>query len=183
MTGREPHRAAPGDPEAPQPWYRHPWVWLIIAIPGSSVLVGIFMITAALNTPGDLVQDDYYRAGVAINQDLSARRRADELGLQATLQNHGPDDLLLRVEAGPGVVVEAPGALLEARLQHPTLADRDVVLRMEPVANGRWAVALTRFEGTRVLRVTHPSAGWLLREEVRSPAADAERPAAPGGDA
>lgn len=166
MTARDPVRQE----ETPQPWYRHPWVWLIIAIPGSSVLVGAFMITAALNTPGDLVQDDYYRAGVAINQDLSARRRAEELGLQAVLQNHGPDDLLLRVEAGPGVTVEAPGALLEAHLQHPTLADRDITLRMEPVANGRWAVALPRFEGTRTLEVTHPSAGWSLRQEVRAPA-------------
>lgn len=159
------------DPQPSQPWYRHPWVWLIIAIPGTSVLVGVFLITAALNTPRDLVRDDYYRAGVAINQDLSARRHAETLGVQAVLQDHGPDNLLLRIEAGSGVTVEAPGALLEAQLQHPTLADRDVTLRMEPVAHGRWAVALPRFEGTRILQVTHPTAGWALREEVRSPAA------------
>lgn len=157
--------------QMPQPWYRHPLVWLLIAIPGSSVLVGVFMITAALNTPGDLVRDDYYRAGVAINQDLSARRRAEELGLHATLLQHGPEDLLLRVEAGPGIDPDASGERLEAQLQHPTLAERDLALRLEPVASGRWAVALPRFEGTRVLMVSHPSAGWVLREELRAPAA------------
>lgn len=154
---------------APAPWYRHGWVWALIAIPGASVLVGIFMLVAAINSPGDLVRDDYYRAGLAINQDLTAAHLGAELGIHATLTDRGAAGLLLTVEAAPGAELVDADATLDMTLEHPTLEARDIHLKMTPVAHGRWAVTLPRFVGVRSLRVRHPTAGWLLKEDLRAP--------------
>ena len=75
--------------ETSAPWYRHPWVWGIIAIPGSSVIVGIVMITLAASGPTDLVRDDYYKAGLTINQEFGARERAAELGIEVKVLDRG----------------------------------------------------------------------------------------------
>ena len=165
---------APDHRGTPRPWYGHPWVWLLIAIPGASVVLGITMIVLATGSPNDLVRDDYYKAGLAINQDLSAQQRAAELGVTATLENRGPGRLLLRVETPESVAPGGSEVDLAVDLQHPTLAERDLQLRAAPVAAGRWALTLPRFDGVRVLRIRHPEAGWVLRREVRAPRADGD---------
>ncbi|HSG90676.1 MAG TPA: FixH family protein [Pseudomonadales bacterium] len=165
-------------PALERPWYRHGWVWALIAIPASSVAVGIVMIVAAVSSPGDLVRDDYYRAGLAINQDLTAARRAAALGLEASLTDRGSAGLLLRVQAAPDAAIDFPDADLTVLLQHPTLAERDMELTMTAVAVGRWAVTVPRFDGVRGLRVRHPQAGWLLQTELRAPTAPTRDPGA-----
>ena len=40
-----------------EPWYRNPWVWLIIAIPALTVVGGLFTIYLALSRPDYLVND------------------------------------------------------------------------------------------------------------------------------
>jgi hypothetical protein len=157
------------DDDRPRPWYRHGWVWLLIAIPGSSVVVGVVMIVLAASSPNDLVRDDYYKAGLAINQDLDAERRAEALGVEVVLEARGPETILVRVDLGPGRVPDDPGAAVRLELQHPTLADRDVAVRLEPVASGRWAGIVERFDGTRHLRVEHVGDGWRVQRDVRAP--------------
>lgn len=155
--------------ETPMPWYRHPWVWGLIAIPGSSVIVGIVMLTLAASGPTDLVRDDYYKAGLAINQEFGARERAIELGIEVDLVDRGPAGLLVRVDAGPGMSDLGDGAALLGELQHPTLADRDRYFALEGVAWGRWAATVERFEGVRTLRVAAPDGAWVVQREVRAP--------------
>lgn len=41
-----------------EPWYRNPWVWLVIAIPSLTVVGCIFTIYLALANPEHLVSDD-----------------------------------------------------------------------------------------------------------------------------
>ena len=67
------------------PWYKYKLVWMIIAIPAASVIAGINMIYLAVNTDDGLVADDYYKEGMAINQNLKRDRTAAELGLGAEL--------------------------------------------------------------------------------------------------
>ena len=40
-----------------EPWYRNPWVWLIIAIPALTVIGGLFTIYLAISRPDYLVDD------------------------------------------------------------------------------------------------------------------------------
>ena len=40
-----------------EPWYRNPWVWLIIAIPSLTVVGGLITLYLALSRPDYLVSD------------------------------------------------------------------------------------------------------------------------------
>ncbi len=40
-----------------EPWYRNPWVWLIIAIPSLTVIGGLITIYLAFSRPAYLVND------------------------------------------------------------------------------------------------------------------------------
>lgn len=43
--------------ETIEPWYKNPWVWLIIGIPGLTVLGCVFTIYLAITHPDLLVSD------------------------------------------------------------------------------------------------------------------------------
>ena len=40
-----------------EPWYRNPWVWLIIAIPALTVIGGLLTIYLAIANPHIIVSD------------------------------------------------------------------------------------------------------------------------------
>ncbi|MEM7209241.1 MAG: FixH family protein [Pseudomonadota bacterium] len=52
------------------PWYKQFWPWAIIAIPATTVVACIIMITLAIKTDDGLVSGDYYREGLTINERL-----------------------------------------------------------------------------------------------------------------
>ena len=63
------------------PWYREPWVWLVIAIPGVAVVFGLYMLQFSIRTYDGLVVDDYYRRGKEINLVLARDMAAARYGL------------------------------------------------------------------------------------------------------
>jgi hypothetical protein len=43
--------------ETNEPWFRNPWVWLIIAIPALTVVGGLLTIFLAITNPHIMVSD------------------------------------------------------------------------------------------------------------------------------
>ena len=41
-----------------RPWYREPWPWVAIAIPGAAVIMGVITLYLALSNPDYLVVDE-----------------------------------------------------------------------------------------------------------------------------
>ena len=66
-----------------KPWYVQPWVWLLIAVPATAVIVGMVLLYFAITTNDGLVVDDYYTRGKAINLDLARDRAAQAHRLEA----------------------------------------------------------------------------------------------------
>lgn len=62
------------------PWYKSPWPWVAIAIPGAAVVMGITTLILALNNPDPLVVDeDAYndiRSSLKAQQASEAAERA-----------------------------------------------------------------------------------------------------------
>jgi len=136
--------------QSPQNWKREPWVWLVIAIPASAVVMGVVMITLATATWSGLVVDDYYQKGKQINRVLARDRLAQQLGLAASLRLG--DDNMVEIRFDPGVDF-VPGERIELALVHATLPghDRRLVFdnaggsmraRLELPGKGRWNVFL-----------------------------------------
>jgi len=125
--------------EDSEPWYRQFWPWFLIALPGSVVVAGISMIVVANRHADDLVVDEYYKDGLAINRQLEKQARAGEIGISA--------DLLLvdeRVQvrlAGAAKDTVAP-LTLGLRLSHPLEADRDFSVTLDRVAPALYVGAL-----------------------------------------
>lgn len=66
-------------------WYHEPYVWFVLAIPLSSVLVGAVMLWFALQGEDGLVVDDYYKRGLEINRTLSRDVKARKYGLSSAI--------------------------------------------------------------------------------------------------
>ena len=143
------------------PWYRQFWPWFIISLPLSAVLAGIATLVLAMQSPNSMVVDDYYKAGLAINETLARERAAAELGLSGLLRHHGEGRGLELMLIRPGAA-DLPESL-ELQLVHPTLAERDQSLRLELAAPGRYVSALPELPpGDWHLILSPPDASWRL---------------------
>lgn len=58
------------------PWWRHGYVWLILAGPAVVVLAGVVTAWLALRGTDPVVAPDYYRRGIEINKTLAAKDKA-----------------------------------------------------------------------------------------------------------
>ncbi len=138
--------------DAPRPWYREPYVWLVIAIPVLAVISGLTVITIAVVSDDGLVVDDYYKRGKEINRVLRRDKTAAALGLQADLSlgEQGRVRVVLLSDTGAPLPDD-----VELHLSYATRAgiDQTVVLQgrgpgvylgqlIRPLATGRWYAQL-----------------------------------------
>lgn len=152
--------------EGPRPWYREPMVWLVIAIPLASVIMGLVLLRIAMVHRDGLVVDDYYWQGKTINRVLARDRRASELGLASRLKLE-PE----RGTATMSVSAEQPVGLpatLELKLLHATRAGRDKVLLMRRTAADIYKAALPPLEPGR-WDVQVGTEEWRLVGRLRAP--------------
>jgi uncharacterized protein len=55
------------------PWWKFPYVWLVIAGPAAVVVASAVTVWLTLAYPETVVAQDYYRRGLQINRELAAR--------------------------------------------------------------------------------------------------------------
>ena len=155
MTAQNPKR----------PWYREPWVWLMIAFPMTAVIAGMTTIYLAVSTADGLVVDDYYKRGKAINMDLARDAAAARYQLKASIDIDLRDNrvrLLLDSTA-----MEAP-ATLTFSLLHPTQAGYDQVLVLQHSGDGVYAGAIDELaRGNWYLQLEADD--WRLSGSMRIP--------------
>jgi len=68
------------------PWYRQFWPWFLIALPGCAVVASITTVFVAFNKADSLVNDNYYRDGMAINLVLDQDNTAKKMQLSAAVR-------------------------------------------------------------------------------------------------
>ena len=122
-----------------KPWYKQLWPWILIAIPVVTAIKAVHTIVVMQQHSPDLVVDDYYKAGRAINMQLAKYR-------EAALRNL---DAHVLVAGNRAVVRFAENTVLDGTVHldfyHPTLAERDFALVR---------VWLERVVGSRLPEVT-----------------------------
>lgn len=121
--------------EDQEPWYRQFWPWFLIALPGSVVIAALSTVYIANRHADDLVVDDYYKDGLAINVQLERQQRASDLGIGATI--HVLDHRVQVRVSG----TETSDALT-LRLSHPLEADSDFVLTLSSAAPGLYVAEM-----------------------------------------
>jgi uncharacterized protein len=138
-----------------KPWYRYGWVWFLIGIPGSSVVVGAAYIWVSITMGDSLVADDYYREGRAINQRLEKEEEGVRRGISLPGKIIQINESQIKIQ----VQFQAPGAeprpaSISLRMSHPTIDHLDINATLLPagdrrfeallptIAPGRWHVQL-----------------------------------------
>ncbi len=133
-------------------WYREPFVWLLIALPATAVVVGFTMLGLAIYSDDGLVEDDYYRKGKEINRVLARDQAAAKRGLESTVElDASRRALRVRLTAAAGAALPEQ---IELKFLHATRAglDRSLVLPrgmdgayrapLPALAQGHWNIQL-----------------------------------------
>jgi len=136
-----------------RPWYREKLVWMVVGLPASAIVAGIITLVIATRTSDDLVADDYYKQGLAINQTLARDEAARQLGL------------VVVIELRDGQVK----ARLDSRVSAP-LPERIVLTLVHPTRAGQdQQTLLTRQGDFYAGKIAYPSAGrWQVHVEDES---------------
>lgn len=143
------------------PWYREPWPWLLMAGPFVVIVAGFVTAWLAVRSADGLVDDDYYKQGLAVNQrihrDLEALNRGIEVDLLIT-----SDGRELSASLRETSLQLVPPAL-SVRLSHPTAAGRDLNLSLLLSPDGVYRGLLSEpLTGRWVVTVGDASARWRL---------------------
>ena len=136
----------------PTPWYKNFWPWFLIFFPLAAIIGCISLFITAIGNGPDMVVDDYYKKGKAINIELSKTRLAQKLGMKFAIKLDN-NELVIKPTG-----IEKVFPLLNVNFYHPTLEKNDFYLSLTPDGNGyfrhrfdktvtgKWQVTITPFE-------------------------------------
>lgn len=142
--------------EDDEPWYRQFWPWFLIILPGTVVVAALGTVYIASRHADDLVVDDYYKDGLAINRQLEKQRTASELGISAAVS-------VLERRLQVRLSNDEFSDRLELRLSHPLEADRDFVVDLARLAPAMYGAELpSAVEPNWHWILTDPAGRWRL---------------------
>lgn len=169
------------------PWYREPWPWLLMLGPALVIVAGFVTAWLAVQSSDGLVDDDYYKQGLAVNQRIHRDQNALARGIEATvsLAPNGRDVSIALSERD--VQSGAPPALM-MRLSHPTVAGKDISLTLPLGPDNFYRSTLgDRLVGRWLVLLDDASGVWRLAgdwsPEIDSALHLAPKNEAPKGDA
>ncbi len=119
-----------------KPWYKHPHLWLVICLPIISVVVSISFARTAFLNKSDVVRDDWYMDGKALQQDMSRDTVAAAANLHAkvSISPQGQVKVLLTHDANLAVPPQ-----LDLYFFHPIKAEKDHKISLKRREDGDFA--------------------------------------------
>jgi len=145
-----------------RPWYKEPFVWMLIGVPLSSVIVGSFFIFLAASTKDTLVRDNYYKDGLAINQELKWDKKAISLDVELAIVIDG-NSASIKIKNSRQV---APNTLT-LKLSHPTLKEKDRDSFLQHSKDGEFKGFIENLDNGRYyIMVESLEQQWRLRKSI-----------------
>lgn len=141
------------------PAWKNPWFLFVFGLPAVVVVACFITLYLAVKSDDGLVTKDYYKEGLAINQDLSLEKKAKELNLNGSLMINDMT-AILKLKANDQGNAEINGQPFYLVLQNMGVPARDQKITLvpidslgtwrgflaSPIEKGRWQV---RVESTR----------------------------------
>jgi len=149
------------------PWYREPWPWILMAAPAAAVIAGAITLALAIGSFDGLVAEDYYKQGLAVNQQLARAEKARDLGVRG--------EIAIDTHEGGPVRLELLGNLGDRSdvtliLSHPTRAGLDQRVQLASAGNGAYAGRIDSLAAGRWHVIVESTAGgWRIRGELQVP--------------
>jgi len=147
----------------PRPWFREPWVWLLIALPASAVFGGIVTIWIAVKSDDGLVQDDYYKHGLEINKTLDRDKATVQYDLVANITiSEAQKNIQISLEGNDKFVSPAS---IKLSFLHPTIKGQDQILVFQSTGKNIYAGLLPALiSGNWYLQIEADD--WRLLEDI-----------------
>lgn len=155
------------------PWYKEFWPWMLLAVLGSSIIAGTTFLVLSITSYDGMVEDNYYKTGLAINQVIAQDHRAAELGMAARVR---VDDMTGDVNVD--LSGEARPQRLLLTLIFPTRDDRDQQLILTHVRGSHYvgqAPSHLEYRWYLQLEPDVQTPEWRLQGEASFPSAEAFR--------
>ncbi len=137
------------------PWYRQFWPWVLIAIPALTVVAGFITLYLAIVSNDGVVEDDYYKAGLAINQSFARDRAAAARHIAGFVRVTPTGDgleLFLSGDHGDATPVlkllHATRANLDQQPELELIGGGQYRARLDGLAPGKWYVKLQGEDGS-----------------------------------
>jgi len=145
------------------PWYRQFWPWFVFGLPATAVVAGITTVFIAFNNADALVNDNYYKDGLAINLQLAQDDKATALDLSADID---VDTISGEVFVTLHGNLNPPDAM-RLLLLHPVDETRDSQFSLTHIANGKYRADLENIPNQRYyLRLQSTDKDWRLNGEI-----------------
>lgn len=145
-----------------RPWYKEPYVWMLIGIPLTSVIVGSFFITLSIQNKDTLVRDNYYKDGLAYNQELQWDKKAKSLDIRLELTITG-NDLRINILNSRQV----PPDTLKVTLGHPTIPEKDRESHVQLTQDKSYIGFVDATEdGRYYLLIESAEQEWRIRKDI-----------------
>ncbi|TDR33135.1 FixH family protein [Hydromonas duriensis] len=146
-----------------EPWYKNHVVLLMLTLPLVVVLASFITLYLAIKTNDGVLDDDYYKQGLAINQDLARDNQAKTLGLTAQLQIKGPAVELKMTSLATAALAGQP---IKMSLQNMASKTEDSVLTLVPAGEGVWRGELKKQISTGHWHIQLEAQDWRLTQTV-----------------
>ncbi|GGP19132.1 FixH family protein [Silvimonas iriomotensis] len=171
----------PQETQQRKPWYREPGPWLVALGPACVVVGSLFCVYLAFSRQDDLVTQNYYQAGLTVNQRMHEDEKARALGLDGQLTIDVTRGQVALTLDNPEKQPLPP--VLQLDLAHPTQEklDQHVVLsktegnsyiaNIEPTKASRWHVTVQNEELWRMEGEWDAHSGNVVRIQPTSRAA------------
>lgn len=144
-------------------WFKQFWPWFLIGLPMVAVVGSISLVFTAMDHKPDMVVDDYYTKGKAINNDFALINKAAELNISANVEQTDKS-LLIKMEG------LADKSSISLSLFHSTLAKNDISAMLTANANGDYLFESEQdLTGKWTLRIEPFDKSWRLQKTVILP--------------
>ena len=115
-------------------WHRQFWPWFLIALPGIVIIASISTAIIAFRTSDSLVQENPYRAGLAVNDSLELDKKASELKLRAKISLDSENgEVRVALKNSPDNLQP-----LTLELLHAKEKSKDIQLLLQATPQGDW---------------------------------------------
>lgn len=146
-------------------WYKNFWPWVLIFFPLITIVLCISLYITAIGNGPDMVVDDYYKKGRAINLELVKFDKAKALYLHGNL-DVSDDRVSFEFTKGDNSNVSA----LKLSFYHRTIKAHDFKATLTPNASGTFTALLENYTpGVYSVFIEPIDESWKMKENVTLP--------------
>ncbi len=147
-----------------EPWFKQGWPWALIAIPVLTIIAGVTTFIIANDTEDTLVQDDYYKKGLAINSRLERFALAQSMSIIAQVDIDISSSLIsIKLESDKSHQTQVSEEL-SINFIHPTLKTKDQNFKLNQLSKNEYVAEIINLEQAYWhIQIEDNTQTWLLK--------------------